>query len=362
MFKLIFTSMISLLLCSQAIGAVKWNNSSSKSCGEYEEKNVEIHSMNTPFSKEFKKLRKKMNKATNNGFSRFLMPTANNVRAKNSVTLEDFKGEHSIRLRFKPGDIGGPGDWRRFGEPGYAQRLQFFENDGGIQTGEEMWYRVGFYIPKDYFTSGHALSFFDFKPVKDCADIEAPVVSMNLRPEGLNAYIAGRYYYDKCVKNDVTKQCDKEEYVFEFGRGYKDQWIMLVMNVKWAEKDGFVKIWMNGNQVINFKGNLPVKEAEAVRFKFGPYRIDLDKDKTLPNVDIRYSGVGRAKTCEKLWKGCDRLLNNEIPVNSVRNSNNSKRGAIIQNVMRCDTLYSSASGGGGWKVECNRKPITSPFE
>ena len=118
--------------------AVKWNNSSSKSCGEYEDKSVKIHSMNTPFSSEFKKLRKKMNKATNNGFSRFLMPTANNVRAKNSVTLEDFKGEHSIRLRFKPGDIGGPGDWRRFGEPGYAQRLQFFENDGGIQTGEEM--------------------------------------------------------------------------------------------------------------------------------------------------------------------------------------------------------------------------------
>ncbi len=81
--------------------AVKWNNSSSKSCGEYEDKTVKIHSMNTPFSSEFKKLRKKMNKATINGFNQRLMPTQNNVKAENSVTLENFKGEHSIRIRFK---------------------------------------------------------------------------------------------------------------------------------------------------------------------------------------------------------------------------------------------------------------------
>ena len=141
---------------------------------------------------------------------------------------------------------------------------------------------------------------------------------MNLRPEGLNAYIAGRYYYDNCVRNDVTKQCNKEEYVFEFGRGYKDRWIMLVMNVKWAETDGFVGIWMNGSQVINYNGSLPVKEADAVRFKFGPYRIDLDKDKTLPDVDVHFTGVGRAGTCDKLWKGCDRLMKDELPANSVR--------------------------------------------
>lgn len=354
--RLVCLFLVMIISSIQTVSAaVKWNNSSSKSCGEYEDKNVKIHSMNTPFSGEFKKLRKQMNKATNNGFYRRLMPMSMNVLAKNSVILEDFKGEHSIRLRFKADDVGGAGDWSRFGKPGYAQRLQFFENDGGVETGKEMWYRVGFYVPKNYITHGHSLSFFDFKPVKDCIDIESPVLSMNLRPEGLNAYIAGQFNYDKCVKSDVTKQCDKEEYVFNFGRGYTDQWIMLVMNVKWAEKDGFIKIWMNGNQVINYKGSLPVKEAEAVRFKFGPYRIDLDKEKTLQDVDIRYSGVGRAKTCEKLWKGCDRLMNNEIPVNSVHNP-------IVQNVMRCDTLYSFASGAIEWKNECNRKPITSPFE
>ena len=359
--RLIVIFCLSFFLTS-TVQAANITNLKKTSCGEYEDKTVKRHSMNTPFSREFKKLRKGMNKATNNGFNRFLMPTQNNVRAENSVTLEKFKGENSIRLRFSPGDVGGPGDWRRFGQPGYAQRLQFFENDGGVEKGKQMWYRIGFYIPKDYFTNGHALSFFDFKPVKDCADIEAPVVSMNLRPEGLNAYIAGRYYYDNCVRNDVTKQCNKEEYVFEFGRGYKDQWIMLVMNVKWAETDGFVKIWMNGSQVINYNGSLPVKEADAVRFKFGPYRIDLDKDKTLPDVDIHFTGVGRARTCDKLWKGCDRLMKDELPANTVRYPKNRKDGPMVRNVARCDTVYSSASAGGGWKVECNAKPLMAPFE
>ena len=359
--RLIVIFCLTFFLAS-TVQAANITNLKKTSCGEYEDKTVKRHSMNTPFSREFKKLRKGMNKATNNGFNRFLMPTQNNVRAENSVTLEKFKGENSIRLRFSPGDVGGPGDWRRFGQPGYAQRLQFFENDGGVEKGKQMWYRIGFYIPKDYFTNGHALSFFDFKPVKDCADIEAPVVSMNLRPEGLNAYIAGRYYYDNCVRNDVTKQCNKEEYVFEFGRGYKDQWIMLVMNVKWAETDGFVKIWMNGSQVINYNGSLPVKEADAVRFKFGPYRIDLDKDKTLPDVDIHFTGVGRARTCDKLWKGCDRLMKDELPANTVRYPKNRKDGPMVRNVARCDTVYSSASAGGGWKVECNAKPLMAPFE
>lgn len=344
------------------VQAANITNLKKTSCSDYEDKTVKLHSMNTPFSREFKTLRKQMNKATNNGFHRYLMPTQNNVKARNSVTLEKFKGEDSIRLRFKAGDVGGPGDWRRFGQPGYAQRLQFLENDGGVEKGKQMWYRVGFYIPKEYFTNGHAISFFDFKPVKDCADIEAPVVAINFRPEGLNAYIAGEYDYKTCVKNDVTRQCNKKEYVFEFGRGYKDQWIMLVMNVKWAETDGFVKIWMNGRQVINYKGNLPVREADAVRFKFGPYRIDLDKDKTLPDVDIRFAGIGRAKTCEKLWKGCDRLMNDELPENTVRSLNNRKNGPMVRNVARCDTFYSSASGGGDWRVECNRKPLAAPFE
>ncbi|EHI48798.1 hypothetical protein HIMB100_00011500 [SAR116 cluster alpha proteobacterium HIMB100] len=35
------------------------------------------------------------------------MPTQNNVRAENSVTLEKFKSENSIRLRFNPGKAGG---------------------------------------------------------------------------------------------------------------------------------------------------------------------------------------------------------------------------------------------------------------
>ena len=121
------------------------------------------------------------------------------------------------------------------------------------------------------------------------------------------------------------------------------------MNVKWAETDGFVKIWMNGNQVINYKGGLPVKEAEAVRFKFGPYRIDLDKDKTLPDVDIRFTGVGRAKTCEKLWKGCDRLMKDELEVNTVRIPRNEKMArwfAMLRVAIRFIHQLQMAEGGG----------------
>ena len=90
--RLIVIFCLSFFLAS-TVQAANITNLKKTSCGEYEDKTVKRHSMNTPFSREFKKLRKGMNKATNNGFNRFLMPTQNNVRAENSVTLEKFKAK-----------------------------------------------------------------------------------------------------------------------------------------------------------------------------------------------------------------------------------------------------------------------------
>ncbi|MBL6606283.1 MAG: heparin lyase I family protein [Alphaproteobacteria bacterium] len=351
-----------ILICAmQTAQAATITNLKKSGCGEYEDKNVKLHAMNTPFSREFKKLRKQMNKATNNSFYKYLMPKEINVEAKDSVTISSLKGENTIRIRYGPDVVGAAGDWQRFGESGYAQRLQFFENDGGLEKDKEMWYRLGFYIPKDYKTSWHSLSFFDFKHVKDCADIDAPIVSMNLRPEGLNVFLTKSFDYANCVRSEVTSHCNKEEFVISFGQGHQDKWIMLVMNVKWSETDGFFRMWMNGSQVINYAGGFLLREADAVRFKFGPYRIGLDKERNIPAVDIHYTGVGRAKTCDKLWKGCERLLNDALAENTVRTTRNRKNGPMPQSIAYCDTRFSSAIEGGAWKNKCTRKSLDTPF-
>lgn len=375
MIRIALILLISLAVSSQAVAAVKWNNSGKATCKEAENKSIKLHRFNTPFSKEFKKFRKDMNKATLAGFNKKLMPHDSNVNPKHPIKLSNHKGENAIAFHISAKDAGGIGDWNRFGVPGHAQRLQFIENDGGIALNEEMWYRIGFYLSEDYsqVQNGqmmeNAISFFDFKHLLNCNEITHQLANIAYRGGRFELYLADTINYDRCKSNEQSGNgfCRGAMRVFDLGPSYKGEWVHVIMNVKFSDSEGYFRMWFNGQQVVNFEGGFPLGEADAVRFKFGPYRIKMDKDTernlSVPDMKVHYSGVGRADNCERLWgkDGCGRMKENWFPKNTIRTKSSHNFGPWVNQVRVCDQNYESVENGSVVITKCEEKSLKAPF-
>ena len=82
--------------------------------------------------------------------------------------LEDKMGvaEKGIEFNLSYSDVGDKLDWSRWGRPGFAQRFQIHEpKKYTTKKGKTKWYRVGYFIPKNFNTSKHNISLFDFKMI-----------------------------------------------------------------------------------------------------------------------------------------------------------------------------------------------------
>ena len=64
--------------------------------------------------------------------------------------------------------------------------------------------------------------------------------------------------------------------------------------VRWSyREDGFVRSWLNGRQIVDYRGPVGYNDEVGPKFKFGLYR-----DNKEPTSVIYHDSYRRGRTCE----------------------------------------------------------------
>jgi hypothetical protein len=244
--------------------------------------------------------------------------------------IEDDMGvaEKGIEFNLSYSDEGDKLDWSRWGKPGFAQRFQIQEpNKHATKKGKTKWYRVGYFIPKNFNTFKHNISLFDFKMIYGKGE-KAVGPSFNINNNNIVWIFNGPNY--KVAPNESGEQYNFDGYVVHLDDKFsplRGKWVNLLINAKWA-KDGFLHFWIDGKLRSSYFGDV-LGGASRVRFKFGPYRNYMtdatDQGLEIKDVVIRYSNIGKADKCDDLWSGCDEIINQ-------LNNNSQVHGAISVNM------------------------------
>ena len=244
--------------------------------------------------------------------------------------IEDDMGvaEKGIEFNLSYSDEGDKLDWSRWGKPGFAQRFQIQEpNKHATKKGKTKWYRVGYFIPKNFNTFKHNISLFDFKMIYGKGE-KAVGPSFNINNNNIVWIFNGPNY--KVAANESGEQYNFDGYVVHLDDKFsplQGKWVNLLINAKWA-KDGFLHFWIDGKLRSSYFGDV-LGGASRVRFKFGPYRNYMtdatDQGLEIKDVVIRYSNIGKADKCDDLWSGCDEIINQ-------LNNNSQVHGAISVNM------------------------------
>ena len=228
--------------------------------------------------------------------------------------IEDDMGvaEKGIEFNLSYSDEGDKLDWSRWGKPGFAQRFQIQEpNKHATKKGKTKWYRVGYFIPKNFNTFKHNISLFDFKMIYGKGE-KAVGPSFNINNNNIVWIFNGPNY--KVAANESGEQYNFDGYTVHLDDKFsplQGKWVNLLINAKWA-KDGFLHFWIDGKLRSSYFGDV-LGGASRVRFKFGPYRNYMtdatDQGLEIKDVVIRYSNIGKADKCDDLWSGCDEIIN-----------------------------------------------------
>jgi len=228
--------------------------------------------------------------------------------------IEDDMGvaEKGIEFNLSYSDEGDKLDWSRWGKPGFAQRFQIQEpNKHATKKGKTKWYRVGYFIPKNFDTFKHNISLFDFKMIYGKGE-KAVGPSFNINNNNIVWIFNGPNY--KVAANESGEQYNFDGYAVHLDNKFsplQGKWVNLLINAKWA-KNGFLHFWIDGKLRSSYFGDV-LGGASRVRFKFGPYRNYMtdatDQGLEIKDVVIRYSNIGKADKCDDLWSGCDEIIN-----------------------------------------------------
>lgn len=183
-----------------------------------------------------------------------------------------------------------------------------------MKPGREYWYSTSFLLPSSVRTvSNHTLSAMDFKHVMFRGSVPTVELEFSKGRFRIKESLDSRW---KCgtyrnVDGGQTAVCDRTNIVASLGAQsrFTNRWVQVVAHMKWvADGTGFFNLWIDGRPIYGFSGD-SLRQAEAVQFKFGPYRHHMNGD---PGVaDIYYAGIVRAKSCDGLGLlNCDVLLSN----------------------------------------------------
>lgn len=295
-----------LTLSFSANSATKWKNP------------VQVDDDNGPtaLTKNFKK---KLSKVVLNGLEDDLVFHANSVNSLDRIKFVTKEGREAVNFLMTYDDIGPDSDWKRLGTDGFAQRTQFmFARNRLTQKNSDKWYRLSYFLegnnhtPNEGATEGlHQLSIFDLK-LKSRRDSDLGV--------GFNySSRANEVGFDFLQDAEGTKDTHGGvEYLAfprlqfrldeqQFGTDFNNRWVDIVVNIKWSSQ-GHTRIWVDGQLVTSLAyGPHGGKETRQYGFKFGPYRNYMPYGRRAPDINIYYSDVGVADSCEKLLDNCDAL-------------------------------------------------------
>ncbi|MBC8159141.1 MAG: heparin lyase I family protein [Alphaproteobacteria bacterium] len=190
------------------------------------------------------------------------------------------------RFEVRPGDCGSSGGWSDCEKD--RERSELGESSKSATRGSSKWYGWSFFVPEDYvniYPTKVALGQFH--------QDKSHVVWMFQ-----NA--SGGYHLD-----DQVLGSSRMNYKLIDEKDLRGKWHHIEVHAKWAKKDdGFFKVWVNGEQKVDYSGQ--TMTATATYFKYGIYRSYMSRYKDAKGVDevpgqvVYYANVRRASEKEGL--------------------------------------------------------------
>ncbi|MFA5031713.1 MAG: polysaccharide lyase [bacterium] len=198
------------------------------------------------------------------------------------------KGKSAIKITIHKGDRIQPG----YGIVKTSERDELVERkELGPKEGKSYSYSFSLYIPKDFPIVPTRLVLAQWKQSDE-----------NNTALVINPLLALRYQNGELY---ITLQTtEKSIRLFQTKEEIRGQWIDYVFHMKFTRiESGFVKVWMNGKEIINYTGITAYSEKYNYLklgyfyFKMGLYRDQMDEPMTIYLDEYRKNqlSVGQTK-------------------------------------------------------------------
>ena len=229
----------------------------------------------------------------------------NSPKAINPVSVSDFSiiGDKSIRFESNDGECWKEPKWNDCTNDRERTELYYKKKPWK----KERWYRFYIHLPKDYNSIAPAkMSLIQWKRHKP----SKVLVMFQHMHAGLTFNRNGDTFRDSYV---LLKK--NEELL--------GNWTQIIFNTNWhPDPDkGFMKVWIDGQLKIDFKGisNHPSKGKEQ-SLRYGLYNSSMSRyknifeTKKMPQRIIFFDGVRSEKKCEKLFNKseCQKLESQSV--------------------------------------------------
>lgn len=169
------------------------------------------------------------------------------------------EGKVSERFELRTGDCSAVPEWSDCAND--RERSELAQQPPFSVPGKDYWYAFSLYVPVSYknaFPVKVALGQFH-----QLGTTNPPLMFQNGK---------GGYWLDL----NQTRQ--KSELLIE-EKNLRGRWHDLLINARWSkEKDGFLKVWVNGVQKF-FRQGANLKQNGPIYFKYGIYRSFLSRNK-----------------------------------------------------------------------------------
>ena len=204
-------------------------------------------------------------------------------------------GEKSMRFEVRPGECGISKYWSDCAW--HRQRSEKIQH--GYEFGEK-WYHWSIYIHpdmKDSYGSPVLGQFHYTKPQTSVAIFFQLWVTKDPETQKyIHAYVARPFlpHYISSRKDVVLSNLDN----------MTGKWTDVLVHVNWSrKKDGFFRVYLNGNTVAKFDYT-GITSPEDVYFKFGIYRGQVDDIQI-----VYYDDVRKGSSCKEvtLYFDCDTI-------------------------------------------------------
>jgi len=225
--------------------------------------------------------------------------------AVNPVSVSDFSivGEKSIRFELNDGECGYEPKWSDCENDRERTELYYKR----YPSKAERWYQFYIFLPKDYNSVAPSkMSLIQWKRHKP----SKVLVMFQHMHAGLTFNRNGDTFRDSYV---LLKK--NEELL--------GNWTQIIFNTNWHPdpEKGFMKVWIDGQLKIDFKGisNHPSKGKEQ-SLRYGLYNSSMSRyknifeTKKMPQRIIFFDGVRSEKKCEKLFNKseCQKLESQSV--------------------------------------------------
>ena len=228
----------------------------------------------------------------------------NSPKAINPVSVSNFSiiGNKSIRFESNNGECWQEPKWSDCENDRERTELYYKKKPWK----KNRWYRFYIYLPKDYNSIAPAkMSLIQWKRHKP----SKVLVMFQHTHAGLTFNRNGDSFKDSHV-------------VLKANEELLGNWTEIIFNTNWHPKSdkGHMKVWIDGNLKVDFKGASNTKKGKELSLRYGLYSSFMSRFKTvfdtqtMPQRVIFFDGVKEETSCEKLIDSdkCQKLMSQSI--------------------------------------------------